>query len=170
VGQSIVQRAQRQLTLDPEWRVYFSLWVQAIAGRTHAAVPADVTRMLTRLARSDTWWGRLAQFGVGTLDHAKLVSYAKTRGERVEADFYEGARRLEKGELAEARIMFQRVLESRMVSFFEFQMAQELTLLEDAKLSFTAPVPAPNTVTVPPTNKPAKAPAKPAASAPPAPR
>lgn len=141
LANSIVARAQRQLTLDPEWRTYFGLWVQLIAARTRSAVPADVTRLLTRLARSDTWWGRLAQFGTGTIDYAQLTSFAKTRGERVEADFYEGARRLAKGELVDARALFQRVIDSRMVSFFEYQMAQELLLLEDAKLSVNPPPP-----------------------------
>lgn len=156
VAESILQRAQRQLTLDPEWRTYFALWVQAIAGRTRSPVPSEVSRLLTRLARSDTWWGRLSQFGAGTIDHAQLTGFAKSRGEQVEADFYEGARRVAKGELAEARQLFQRVLDSRMVSFFEFQMAQELMLLDDAKLTFT-PV-------VPTLNEPAAA-AKPAAAA-----
>lgn len=149
IAQAILQRAQRQLTLDPEWRTYFSLWVQAIAGRTKSPVPPDVTRLLTRLARSDTWWGRLAQFGAGTLDHSQLSSFAKTRGEQVEADFYEGTHRVAKGELAEARALFQKVLDSRMVSFFEFQMAQELMLLDDAKLSFVPPPPTMNTPTAP---------------------
>jgi tetratricopeptide (TPR) repeat protein len=143
LAQSIVQRAQRQLTLDPEWRTYFGLWVQVIAGRSRSPVPTEVTRLLTRLARSDTWWGRLAQFGAGTLDHAQLSGYAKTRGEQVEADFYEAVRRLSKGEIADARALFQRVLDSRMVSFFEYQMAQELMLLDDSKLLIEAPVPAP---------------------------
>ena len=172
VAESILQRAQRQLTLDPEWRTYFALWVQAIAGRTRSPVPGEVTRLLTRLARSDTWWGRLAQFGAGSIDHGQLTGFAKSRGEQVEADFYEGARRVSKGELTEARLLFQRVLDSRMVSFFEFQMAQELMLLDDAKLSFTPVVPtlnepaAPAVVVKPaakPAGKPAAAPAKPPA-------
>ncbi|MDB4975383.1 MAG: domain protein putative component of TonB system [Myxococcaceae bacterium] len=166
VAQSILQRAQRQLTLDPEWRAYFSLWVQTIAGRTHTPVPAEVTRLLARLARSDTWWGRLAQFGAGTIDHQKLSSFAKTRGEQVEADFYEGARRLDKGELAEARAMFQRVLDSRMVSFFEFQMAQELMLLDDTKLSFVPQPTAPNVAPAPVKAAPLKAAGKAGAKGP----
>ena len=165
IAQSILQRAQRQLTLDPEWRTYFALWVQTIAGRTHSPVPQEVTRLLTRLARSDTWWGRLAQFGSGTIDHQKLTSFAKTRGEQVEADFYEGARLLDHGELAAARAMFQRVLSSQMVSFFEFQMAQELTLLDDQKLSFVPPPPAPNVAPAPVKLSPKVAATKPAAKA-----
>lgn len=140
LANSILARAQRQLTLDPEWRTYFGLWVQLIAARTRSPVPAEVTRLLTRLARSDTWWGRLAQFGTGTIDYVQLTGFAKSRGERVEADFYEGARRLGKGDLVGARELFQRVIDSHMVSFFEYQMAQELLLLDDSKLSFSAPV------------------------------
>jgi tetratricopeptide (TPR) repeat protein len=150
VAQGVLQRAQRQLNLDPEWRTYFSLWVQAIAGRTHNPVPADVTRLLTRLARSDTWWGRLAQFGAGTIDHAQLTGFAKTRGEVVEADFYQGNKLVAQGKLAEARVLFRRVLDSRMVSFFEFQMAQELMLLDDAKLSQPLPAAAPQAPVKPP--------------------
>ena len=143
VATSILQRAQRQLTLDPEWRTYFGLWVNVIAGRTRSAAPPEVMRLLGRLARSETWWGRLAQFGVGSIDYAQLSGFAKSRGEHVEADFYEGARRLAKGELTEARALFKRVVDSKMVSFFEFQIAQELLLLDDTKLSQAAPPPKP---------------------------
>lgn len=147
---SILQRAQRQLTLDPEWRTYFALWVNAIAGRTKSPAPSEVTRLLGRLARSETWWGRLAQFGIGSIDYAQLSGFAKTRGEHVEADFYEGANKLAKGQIAEARALFKRVVDSKMVSFFEFQMAQELLLLEDAKLTVTNP-PKPMQQALPPT-------------------
>jgi tetratricopeptide (TPR) repeat protein len=143
VATSILQRAQRQLTLDPEWRTYFALWVNVIASRTRAPAPPEITRLLGRLARSETWWGRLAQFGVGSIDHAQLSGFAKSRGEHVEADFYEGARRLAKGELDQARSLFKRVVDSKMVSFFEFQIAQELLLLDDTKLSQATPPPKP---------------------------
>jgi tetratricopeptide (TPR) repeat protein len=146
LANSIVLRAQRQLTLDPEWRTYFALWVQLVAARTRTPVPPEVNRLLTRLARSDTWWGRLAQFGTGAIDHNQLTGFAKSKGERVEADFYEGARRLAKGEVVEARALFERVVASQMVSFFEFQMAQELLMLDDAKLS---QVPAPGPAAAP---------------------
>ncbi len=55
LAESIVQRAQRQLTLDPEWKTYFSLWAKAVAGRAHAASPGEVDRLLNRLARSEAW-------------------------------------------------------------------------------------------------------------------
>ncbi|HEX6241626.1 MAG TPA: hypothetical protein VFZ61_12050, partial [Polyangiales bacterium] len=103
-------------------------------------------RLLGRLGRSDAWWGHLARFGAGQIDYAALIKLAKTRGERTEADFYEAARRITAGDLAGARSLLQKVLDSMMVGFYEFQMAQELMLLDDAQLRrkrIQPPIPTP---------------------------
>jgi tetratricopeptide (TPR) repeat protein len=155
---TILRRAQRQLTLDPEWKTYFALWVKAIGGRSHQPVSADVEHLLQRLARSDAWWGHLAQFGLGSIDYAKLSSFAHSRGEHTEADFYEGVRRLAAGDLAGARELFKRVISAHMVGFYEYQMAQELLLLEDQQLTQTNEAAPPATATAA-----TAAPAKPAA-------
>jgi tetratricopeptide (TPR) repeat protein len=134
LSESVLRRAQRELTLDPDWKTYFAMWVKIIAARSHTGISHDTQQLLTRLARSDAWWGQLAQFGVGTISHEKLSAKANTKGERTEADFYEGARLLAAGDVAAARHLFVRVLSSQMVGFYEFQMAQELLLLGDAEL------------------------------------
>jgi tetratricopeptide (TPR) repeat protein len=139
---TILRRAQRQLTLDPEWKAYFALWVKAIGGRAHVAPSRDVDRLLERLARSDAWWGRLAQFGLGKLTYEQLSEVASSRGEHAEADFYEGVRRLGASDLPGARQLFKKVIDSHMIGFYEYQMAQELLLLEDAQLSMALPAPA----------------------------
>jgi lipoprotein NlpI len=102
--------------------------------------------LLVRLSRSDAWWGHLSRFGVGQIDYTALTKLAKTRGERTEADFYEGVRRIGAGDLAGARTLLQKVMDSMMVGFYEFQMAQELLLLDDAQLRrkrIQQPVPVP---------------------------
>jgi hypothetical protein len=137
LAENILARAQRQLTLEPEWKTYFALWVKAISARAHVDLSPDVSSLLGRLARSDAWWGHLAQFGIGTIDYARLSAAAKNRGERAEADFYEGIRRTAAGDLQGARALFKAVIDSRMVGFYEYQMAQELLLLEDAQLART---------------------------------
>jgi lipoprotein NlpI len=134
-AESILQRAQRQLTLEPEWKAYFALWVKAIAGRARASTSPEVERLLKRLAQSDAWWGHLAQFGLGSIDYARLSALATNRGERAEADFYEAVRRAATGDLEGARTLLKAVIESNMVGFYEYQMAQELLLLDDAELS-----------------------------------
>lgn len=134
LADGILRRAQRQLTLEPEWRAYFSLWVKAVFGRVEQPAPAEVDKLLVRLSRSDAWWGALSRFGAGLIDYNALTKLAKTRGERTEADFYEGVRRVGAGDLSGARTLLQKVTDSMMVGFYEFQMAQELLLLDDAKL------------------------------------
>jgi hypothetical protein len=138
-----MRRAERQLTLDPEWKTYFGLWVKAIAARGKTQAPEDVDRLLARLARSDAWWGHLAQLGIGSVDYATLSGLAKTRGEHAEADFYEGVRRLGTGDIVGVRELLKRVLASRMVGFYEYQMAQELLLLTDEQLLPQPAVPQP---------------------------
>jgi tetratricopeptide (TPR) repeat protein len=140
-SETILRRAQRQLTLDPEWKAYFALWVKAIGGRAHVPPSRDVDRLLERLARSDAWWGKLAQFGLGTINYEKLSAGASSRGEHTEADFYEGVRRIGANDLAGARQLFKKVIDSHMVGFYEYQMAQELLLLEDAQLVLALPAP-----------------------------
>ena len=146
LAEGILRRAQRQLTLEPEWRAYFSLWVKAVYGRTEQAGPVEIDHLLGRLSRSDAWWGHLSRFGAGLIDYAVLTTLAKTRGERTEADFYEGVHRIATGDLPGARILLQKVIDSMMVGFYEFQMAQDLLLLEDAQLRqkrIPPPIPVP---------------------------
>lgn len=126
LAQTVLRRAQFQLTLEPEWRVYFALWVQAIAARAEQSTEQDVQLLLGEMASGEGWSNRLAAFGRESLAYDELRGHASNRGQRTEADFYEGARRLGAGDVDGARELFQAVLESNMVSFFEFMMAQEL--------------------------------------------
>jgi len=164
LADAILRRAQRQLTLEPEWRAYFSLWVKAIFGRQEQAPPPEVDKLLGRLSRSDAWWGQLSRFGAGIIDYAELTRLAKTRGERTEADFYEGVRRVAAGDLPGARTLLQKVVDSMMVGFYEFQMAQELMQLDDSQLRQKPPAPstaAAPTVPAPPAAPEVAKPAKP---------
>lgn len=134
LAETILGRAQRQLSLEPEWRVYFALWVKLIFARAERPVPEEIDKQLERLSQSEAWWGNLARFGAGLIDYAALSKLATSHGEHTEADFYEGARRLRMNDLKGARVMFQKVVDSHMVGFYEFQMAQELLLLDDTQL------------------------------------
>lgn len=125
-GHRVFRAALNQLSLEPEWKVYFGLWLRMIAGRSGAPVDHDVSAVLDDLAEGDGWSAKLAQFASGKLDFAQLMAAASDLGQRTEAYFYEGARRLAAGDREGAREMFQRVLESKMVNFYEFAMAQEL--------------------------------------------
>lgn len=126
LAQVVLRRAQSHLRLAPQWKVYFALWVRTIAGRASAEPEAEVTLLLDDMARGDEWSNRLAAYGHGSLGYPQLIELATNRGQRVEADFYEGARLLGAGDVAGARRLFEAVMESGMINFYEFQMAQEL--------------------------------------------
>ncbi len=124
----LLRASQRQLTLDPEWKVYFALWVQIILKRSEGnRSNNEVEVLLQEASGMKPWWSKLAGFGIGKLDYAALRSHAKGRGEQTEALFYHGAHLLGKGEADQAKQQFKRVRDLGMVGFYEYVMAQELT-------------------------------------------
>jgi hypothetical protein len=138
----VFRHALNQLSLEPEWKVYFALWLKTIAGRSGARTEHDVDHVLADLSRGDDWWAKLARFASGALSYDELLAQASDLGERTEAHFYEGARRLAAGDTAGARALFQLVLDTHMVNFYEYAMAQELMASGVAAPAATAPTPA----------------------------
>jgi tetratricopeptide (TPR) repeat protein len=131
LASSVWRRSQLQLTLPPEWKVYFTLWIQLITARAGQPPAEDHTDLLRRLGGSSNWWGKLASFGAGDLDYAGLISVASSIGEETEALYYEGSRLFIAGDRQGARDQFQRVLDTKMVSFFEYEMARKLLLAHE---------------------------------------
>jgi tetratricopeptide (TPR) repeat protein len=125
-GSHVFRYALRQATLEPEWKVYFALWVRAIAARSGMSAETDQGSVLDELSDGSQWWARLARFGASKIDFKQLMADAANVGERTEAFFYEATRRLGAGDVDGARQMLQRVMDTRMVSFYEYAMAQEL--------------------------------------------
>jgi tetratricopeptide (TPR) repeat protein len=123
---SVFRTAQNQLGLEPEWRVYFAWWLRVIGGRSGQALDGDIARAFEAPTDAEGWWAKLARFGSGKLNYDGLLEEANGVGERAEAYFYEGGRRLSQGDEAGARAMFAKVLDTQMVNFYEFAMAQEL--------------------------------------------
>ena len=135
----VFRNAVNQLSLEPEWKVYFALWLRMIAGRNGAGVDEEVSDTLIDLAHGDDWWAKLARFASGQLDYQGLLGSAMGQGERTEAYFYEGARRLGSGDVPGARAMFEQVLHTNMVNFYEFAMAQELLATTSAAQPVASP-------------------------------
>jgi tetratricopeptide (TPR) repeat protein len=125
-GQYVFRTAKNQLGLEPEWRVYFALWLRMIAGRTGQTIDGEITSALDAPPGAEGWWAKLARFGAGRLNYDALLEETSGVGERAEAYFYEGGRRLAQGDEAGARQMFAKVIETQMVNFYEYAMAQEL--------------------------------------------
>jgi tetratricopeptide (TPR) repeat protein len=138
LASSVWRRSQLHLNLAPEWKVYFTLWIQFITARA-GKPPVDEHRELLRsLGGSPNWWGKLASFGAGELDYAGLLSVASSLGERTEALYYQGTRLFIEGDEKGSRKQLEQVLDTNMVSFFEFEMARKL-LLEERRSGDTTP-------------------------------
>jgi tetratricopeptide (TPR) repeat protein len=131
LASSVWRRSQLHLTLPPEWKVYFTLWIQLIAARAGEPPAEEHTELLRRLGGGSNWWGKLASFGAGALDYAGLMSVASSLGEETEAIYYEGSRLFIAGDRKAASDQFQRVLDTKMVSFFEYEMARKLLLEQE---------------------------------------
>lgn len=121
----IFRMSRRQLSLAPEWKVYFALWVKAIAARGAGDAEGEIDTVLREQSTISGWSGQLARFGAGDLPYEDLLEAADGSGESAEAHFYEGIRRLG-SDRAAAREAFERVLQTEMVSFYEYAMAQAL--------------------------------------------
>ena len=131
LASSVWSRSQLQLTLPPEWKVYFTLWIQFIAARAGEPPAQEHVDLLRRLGQSSSWWGKLASFGAGDLDYQTLMELASSLGEETEAIYYEATQRFIEGDLEGADAQFRRVLDTNMVSFYEFEMARKLLLERD---------------------------------------
>jgi len=125
----VFRHAQNQLRLEPEWKVYLALWMQIVAGRGKVQVPEEALHTLEDYAGDSTWWAQLSAFGAGKLSYEELLQSASDPGQRAETAFYGGARQLLAGDVQAARALFEQVLVTRMVNFYEYLMAQELLAL-----------------------------------------
>jgi hypothetical protein len=124
-----------------------------IAGRSGLPVEGDVLAVFDSFADGDDWFAKLAKFGSGKLNYDMLLEEAEANGERAEAYFYEGGRRLTQGDDPGARAMFAKVLDTQMVNFYEFSMAQELLASPPqsaAAVPLTPPAAVPQAAPAPP--------------------
>ena len=113
-------------------KVYASLWIVDLTRRSSKAPDGGALnylraiadrRILLRPPRAAPWYADLARYAVGQIDYATLLGKADTSGKRAEAYFYEAMRRLSNGQREEAHALWSKVVETKMLSFFEFEMA-----------------------------------------------
>jgi tetratricopeptide (TPR) repeat protein len=104
--------------------VYFSLWIADLAQRQSKPIPKAVQVRLERAAKGKDWTARLAAHSLGQIDDAALLASATDIGERAEAHFYSALAAFRRGDDAAGMAGLQKVIDSRMMSFFEYDMAQ----------------------------------------------
>jgi tetratricopeptide (TPR) repeat protein len=113
-------------------KVYTSLWVLDLSRRTTKVADPKAEAYLRTLDqrhgelrphRGAPWYHLLGRYEVGKLSYEQLLATADTPGKRAEIYFYEAMRRLGDGKPDDAHQLWQKVLDTRMFSFFEFDMA-----------------------------------------------
>ena len=104
-------------------KLYFALWVHDLALRKGVTPPAAATEFIG-VFRDEGWVGQLASHARGELSAADLFARATDRGQRAEAEFYEGLRAWRTGDTRTSLAKMNKVIESGMMSFFEYEMAQ----------------------------------------------
>jgi tetratricopeptide (TPR) repeat protein len=120
----LFQVAFNQDRLGAMWKIYFALWVEGLAQRRGTSV--ELARNYLASADGDTWQDDLARFFSGRIDAAELRRRAQNAGQEVEADFYAGLKLLGDGRRDLAAPLFEKVIASRLMGFFEYPMAREL--------------------------------------------
>jgi tetratricopeptide (TPR) repeat protein len=113
-------------------RVYTSLWIYDLTRRTNKT-PDPVAEAYLRTLderhgdlrprRGAAWTHVLARFETGKITYEQALAGADTVGKRAEIYFYEAMRRLGDGKADDAQQLWKKVLDTRMFTFFEFDMA-----------------------------------------------
>jgi tetratricopeptide (TPR) repeat protein len=113
-------------------KVYTSLWVLDLSRRTTKVADPKAEAYLRTLDerhgelrphRGAPWYHLLGRYAVGKLSYEQILATADTPGKRAEIYFYEAMRRLGDGKPDDAHQLWQKVIDTRMFSFFEFDMA-----------------------------------------------
>jgi len=113
-------------------KVYTSLWVLDLSRRSSKVPDGTAETYLRTLDqrhpelrphRGATWYRQLARYEVGKIGYAEILAAADTRAKQAEIYFYEAMRRLADGKADDAHQLWQKVVDTKMFSFFEFDMA-----------------------------------------------
>jgi tetratricopeptide (TPR) repeat protein len=131
-------------------KVYTSLWILDLSRRTTKVADPKAEAYLGSLDqrhgelrphRGAVWYRLLARYAVGKITYEQALAAADTAGKRAEIYFYEGMRRLADGKADDAHQLWQKVIDTRMFSFFEFDMASRYLRVGAP----TSPAPPPTT-------------------------
>jgi tetratricopeptide (TPR) repeat protein len=113
-------------------RVYTSLWIHDLTRRTNKTPDPVADAYLRTLderhgelrpRRGAPWTHVLARFATGKVTYDQALAAADTVGKRAEIYFYEAMRLLGDGRADDAHQLWKKVVDTRMFSFFEFDMA-----------------------------------------------
>ena len=146
-ARSVFLRALEEAEVADGLKLYFSLWLNELALRQGLPPDHEAARFLHDYAagsdgkKGDGWGRKLARHAQGELTYDELLDGARDQGERAEAFFYEGVRRWRAGDRAAGKKLLARVVETNLMGFFEYDMAQAYLAWDDLPTHARAPMP-----------------------------
>jgi tetratricopeptide (TPR) repeat protein len=104
-------------------KVYCSLWMIDLARR--AGQPEDpLATAYLKSTDGAKWYDDLARWATGRETEANMLSHADTPARKAEVAFYRGMQAWREGRLDQARALWKQVVDTDMMAFFEYDMAQ----------------------------------------------
>jgi tetratricopeptide (TPR) repeat protein len=113
-------------------KVYSSLWILDITRRRAQAPDAaalaylrtlDARQVELRPPRASAWYRQLVRYALDRISYDRLLAMADTPGKRAEVFFYQAMRLLAEGKSNDAHALWSKVIDTKMASFFEYEMA-----------------------------------------------
>lgn len=121
----IYRQAYNQDRIKAMWKIYYSLWVEGLSRRTGKG-SVDLARGYLESSNGDSWQDALAQYFCGKITLSQLRERAKNTGQQVEVSYYGAIIALAEGKNADAKKMLDKVIQSNLLGFFEYKMAQAI--------------------------------------------
>jgi tetratricopeptide (TPR) repeat protein len=104
-------------------KVYCSLWIVDLARRAKQPVDPLASSYLSS-TDGGKWYDDLARWATGRENEQQLLSHVDTPAKRAESSYYRAMRAVEAGDNDGAKKLWKEVVDTDMMAFFEYDMAQ----------------------------------------------
>ena len=104
-------------------KVYCSLWIVDLARRAKAPIDPLAASYL-QSTDGGKWYDDLARWATGRETEQQLMGHVDTPAKRAESSYYRAMRAVENGDADGAKKLWKEVVDTDMMAFFEYDMAQ----------------------------------------------
>jgi tetratricopeptide (TPR) repeat protein len=104
-------------------KVYCSLWIVDLARRAKAPIDPLASSYL-QSTDGGKWYDELARWASGRETDQQLLSHVDTPAKRAESSYYRAMRAVESGDGDTAKRLWKEVVDTDMMAFYEYDMAQ----------------------------------------------
>jgi tetratricopeptide (TPR) repeat protein len=118
-------RALARSEISVYLKAYCTFWILDLGRRARVDPERlGLAEVFLSHLKGKQWYHHLARFHRGEASYAQLAVQAKTKGQRAELDFYHSMRLVRQGKAAQARRLWQKIVDSEMMAFFEYKMVR----------------------------------------------